>query len=260
VLASVVAFGFALIALASASTVPSVILAAAFGDAAMYLMINPTKASYSMAPTMIACALAGFVTARLFTSGQRRPVLLAGLAGLLIGLSVNFRLPNALLSAGYFLLFFVSLLVARNGKNLLRAVAFGMAFLIGVLPTLFANAINAGSPLSTTYNAVDVTPPKLSVAVLQSYFGDVQFVLLAIAVLWTGLLWRFADRDNVRKIALLVAGNLLVNVIFFATHPVFTPYYTVPIAMLSLWTLLFATLGPRREGAGEKPLWQPIAV
>ena len=26
------------------------------------------------------------------------------------------------------------------------------------------------------------------------------------------------------------------------SHPVFTPYYTVPIAMLSLWTLLFASL------------------
>jgi len=260
VVASLVAFGFALIALASASTVPTVIMAAAFGDAAMYLMINPTKASYSMAPTMIVCALAGFVTARLFTSGQRRPILLTGLAGLLIGLSVNFRLPNALLSAGYFLFFFLSLLVARNGKNLLQAVAFGVAFLIGVLPTLFANAINAGSPLATTYGAVDVTPPKLSAAVLQSYFADVQFVLLAIAVLWTGLFWRFAGRDDARKSALLVAGNLLVNVIFFATHPVFTPYYTVPIAMLSLWTLLFATLAARREGAGGKPVLRPIAV
>jgi hypothetical protein len=260
VVASLVAFGFALIALASALTVPTVIMAAAFGDAAMYLMINPTKASYSMAPTMIVCALAGFVTARPFTSGQRRPILLTGLAGLLIGLSVNFRLPNALLSAGYFLFFLISLLVARNGKNLLQAVAFGVAFLIGVLPTLFANAINAGSPLSTTYGAVDVTPPKLSAAVLQSYFGDVQFGLLAIAALWTALLWRFANRDDARKTVLLVAGNLLVNVIFFATHPVFTPYYTVPIAMLSLWTLLFATLGARREGAVEKPVLQPIAV
>ena len=260
VLASVVAFGFELVAVASASTIPSVIQAAAFGDAAMYLMINPAKASYSMAPTMIVCALAGFVTARLFTSGQRHPLLLSALAGLLIGLSVNFRLPNALLSAGYFLFFFFSLLVARNSKNLLQAVAFGMAFLIGVLPTLFANAINAGSPFATTYGTVDLTPPKLSAAVLQSYFGDVQFLLLAIAVLWTGLLWRFAGRDDVRKIALLVAGNLLVNVIFFATHPVFTPYYTVPIAMLSLWTLLFATLRARPKRAGEKPVLQPIAV
>ncbi len=31
------------------------------------------------------------------------------------------------------------------------------------------------------------------------------------------------------------------------SHPVFTPYYTVPISMLSLWTLLFATLKPYGE-------------
>jgi len=35
-------------------------LVAAFGDAVIYLMINPTKASYSMAPTMMVCALAVF--------------------------------------------------------------------------------------------------------------------------------------------------------------------------------------------------------
>jgi hypothetical protein len=35
---------------------------------------------------------------------------------------------------------------------------------------------------------------------------------------------------------------LLVNLAFFASHPVFTPYYTVPIAMLSLWSLLFGSL------------------
>jgi hypothetical protein len=26
------------------------------------------------------------------------------------------------------------------------------------------------------------------------------------------------------------------------SHPVFTPYYTVPVAVLSLWSLLFAGL------------------
>jgi hypothetical protein len=26
------------------------------------------------------------------------------------------------------------------------------------------------------------------------------------------------------------------------SHPVFTPYYTIPVAMLSLWSLLFACL------------------
>jgi len=45
----------------------------------------------------------------------------------------------------------------------------------------------------------------------------------------------------------------VVNVIFFMTHPVFTPYYTIPVAMLSLWTLLFATLRPRRQSVADNP-------
>jgi hypothetical protein len=28
------------------------------------------------------------------------------------------------------------------------------------------------------------------------------------------------------------------------SHPIFTPYYTIPIAMFSLWSLLFASLTP----------------
>ena len=50
-----------------------------------------------------------------------------------------------------------------------------------------------------------------------------------------------------RQVAVLVAVNLVVNLIFFMTHPIFTPYYIIPIDMLSLWTLLFATLGWRAD-------------
>ena len=46
----------------------SILIAGAFGCLAIYLMINPAKASYSMAPTMVVCALAGFFTARLFVN------------------------------------------------------------------------------------------------------------------------------------------------------------------------------------------------
>jgi len=31
---------------------------------------------------------------------------------------------------------------------------------------------------------------------------------------------------------------------FFLSHPIFTPYYTVPVAMLSLWSLLFGSVMP----------------
>ena len=106
VVALAVAVGFALVAITYASTIFSLMLVAAFGDVAIYLMINPSKASYSMAPTMVVCALAGFLTARLFVrTPPRHSMLLTMLVGFLIGLAVNFRLANLFLSAGYFLFF-----------------------------------------------------------------------------------------------------------------------------------------------------------
>jgi hypothetical protein len=242
VLTSVVAFGFALAATVYASTLFLLVLVAVFGDTVIYLMINPAKASYSMAPTMVVCALAGFLTARLFFAEQRQRLTLAALTGFLIGLAVNFRLPNLLLSSGYFIFFFVSFLLSRKIETALQGVSFGAAFLIGMAPTLAANAINAGSPFSTTYGEVDAIPPGLSPDVIWSYVADMQFVLLVLALGWTALSLRLDRRNGARRIALVVTGNLVVNVVFFMSHPVFTPYYTIPVAMLSLWSLLFASL------------------
>jgi hypothetical protein len=123
--------------------------------------------------------------------------------------------------------------------------------LIGILPTLAANAINAGTPFATTYAGADVAPPELDANVLRSYVVDLQFYLLLAAIAWTSWLWR--SRPGARKVALIVAANLIVNIGFFVTHPIFTQYYTVPISMLSLWTLLFATLPARGEAAAENP-------
>jgi hypothetical protein len=250
VLTSVVAVGFSLLALTYATTLYRLMLVAAFGDSAIYLMINPTKASYSVAPTMMVCALAGFLTAKLFMGGHRHRLFLLALIGLLIGLSVNFRLPNLFLSAGYCLYLAGAFLWVRNRETFLQGLAFGIAFLIGMAPTLIANTINAGSPFSTTYSGVDVVPPELNSGILWRYVLDVQFILLAIAAVWTGLLWRF-NRARAGQVALLVAANLAVNLIFFMTHPIFTPYYIIPIDMLSLWTLLFATLDLRGERAAD---------
>ena len=70
-----------------------------------------------------------------------------------------------------------------------------------------------------------------------------------IVCVWTALLWRFASGPGVKRLALLVAGNLALNLAFFVTHPVFTQYYVIPIAMLTLWTLLFATILSRERPA-----------
>ena len=253
--ANLMAFALALAALARASSPPSLAVAGIFGVVALYLMINPTKASYSMAPTMTVCAAAGFLTARFFTCAVARNRLwLAVALGLLIGLSATFRLPNLLLSAGYAIVLLLAFLRAPGRQTFFEGFAFAAAFLIGIAPTLAANWINAGSPFATTYGGVDAVPPEIDIGVLRSYLLDVQFFLLVAAILWTAAVRRR------HRVALLVAANLAVSIVFFMTHPVFTPYYTVPISMLSLWTLLFATLGPEGVGADNPAPAQPAAA
>lgn len=243
VLATVVVFGFALLGISCARSKSSISVAGAFGGLAIYLMINPAKASYSVAPTMVICALTGFLTASFFFAKQRRHrFFLAGLIGLLIGLAVNFRLPNLLLSSGYFVFFFVSFLVFRKIEIALQGLFFGATFLVGMAPTLFANAINAGSPFSTTYGDADVKSPEFSFDTIGNYVADMQFVLLVLAGEWIVWMLRVHRESGIGRVALVVAGNLLVNLVFFMSHPIFTPYYTIPVAMLSLWSLLFATL------------------
>src|SRR5215475_2159651 len=64
--ATTIVFGFALFGIWAARTMLSVVSAGVLGCLAIYIMINPVKASYSMAPTVAVCALIGFLTARLF--------------------------------------------------------------------------------------------------------------------------------------------------------------------------------------------------
>ncbi|MDH6262985.1 hypothetical protein [Bradyrhizobium sp. BR13661] len=243
--ANVILCGLALSGIFLARTPSSIIGAGVFGGLAVLLMINPVKASYSVAPTMALCAVAGFLTA-LWLSRDKRSVLLIALIGLLLGASVNFRLPNALLAAGYFLFLGVPFLWTRSLATFVRGLAFGASVLVGMAPTLIAQAINAGSALATTYGSADVVAPTFDLAVFVQYLRDTQIVLIVFAIgsmLW--LLW-FGER-HVRQAALIVAGNLVVNLGFFMSHPIFTPYYVVPITMLSLWTLSFAqTLQPAK--------------
>jgi len=237
-LCTILVFGFALAAIRQARSRSELALAAVFGCIALYMMVNPTKASYSMAPTMVVCAAAAWLTARLFSAPRRHPLLLTMAIGLLIGLSVNFRLPNLFLSAGYCLYFLAAFLRQRSRQSFMQGLGFGVALLLGMVPTLGANAINAGSPFATTYGGADAVAPELDFEVVRSYLVDLQFPLLVVAIAWTALMWRRGRNE----IAFVVSANLAVNIAFFVMHPLFTPYYTVPAAALSLWTLLYGTL------------------
>lgn len=252
--ANIVAFLAALLAIWFTRTSHAIIGSGVVGMAAIYFLVNPSKASYSMAPTMIVCAIVGFLTAIMANDPKSsRRNMAAGLAGLLMGLAVSFRLPNLLLSAGYFLVLLA--LAARSTRNdMVRLVSFGAAFLIGLVPTLVSNAINAGSILATTYSAVDATPPDLSFSIARQYFSDMQGALILLIATWSIV----ALASNTRKTAAsIVAVNIAVNLGFFLTHPISTAYYLMPLVLLSLWTLLFSFLNDPSEAA---PCSRPIGL
>jgi hypothetical protein len=143
-------------------------------------------------------------------------------------------------------------LSSRTLRDFMQGLWFGAAFLAGLAPTLLSNAINAGSPFATTYGCPDVTPPDFSFGIIRQYVTDLQFGLLLLAGVWTARILLMHRANGIRRVALVVAANLLVNLAFFMSHPVFTPYYTIPIAMLSLWTLLFASLMPPSEAVDHE--------
>jgi hypothetical protein len=256
--ATTIMFGFAMLAIFYARSKEAVLLVTGLGCLALYIMINPVKASYSMAPTMVVCALAGLLTARLFAGAPRESrMALTLLLGFLLGLSINFRLANLFLAAGYCLFLLFAFLRGRKPAIFLRGVGFGVAFLAGMSPTLVANWINAGSPFATTYGGQDVTPPALSLAIVWQYVADMQFVLLVLAAVSAGYFLRAQD-SGVRRVAVIAAANLAANLAFFLTHTAFTPYYTIPIAMLSLWSVAFAVLMRPMEAVDESLVGQAV--
>ena len=236
-------------------------IATVFGFVAIYVMINPVKASYSIAPTMVLCAAAGWLTARLFVEERQKPrMLLILVIGLLIGIAVNMRVPNFLLSAGYCTYLLIAFLATTRATQFLEGALFAVALVIGMSPTLAANAINAGSPFSTTYSDGDTVPPSFDGETIRSYLGDPQSLFILLSAAWTVWIWR----QGQSRLALLLGSGLAINLSFFITHPIFTQYYTIPICALTFWTLLFASLMPpdpsTRRAAAPPPRSSPARL
>ena len=110
-----------------------------------------------MPPTMPICIALALLTV-IMTEAKQPKVQLAATAALGIapGLSVNIRIANALLAFGYLLVLAINLVRMRGRLQLLQGFLFCATFVAGILPTLVANSINAGSPFSTPYSSIDL--------------------------------------------------------------------------------------------------------
>jgi len=240
-----------LIILAAALTArtPAMLGAAAtLGSLMLYLMINPAKSSFSVAPTMAASAALGFLTVAMFEARTGRARLLfTAAAGLLIGLAINIRIANAFLAMGFLAVFAVIWLRTRSLPSFLQGAVFASLIAIGSIPTLAANAINTGHPFTTPYSGLDTALPDFSWSNLSArmlwYFGDTHGLLLWISIALLALFWLRIQRlhlTHAAPILWLVTANLAMNMAYFLSHPVSSQYYTVPIAILLIWALFFA--------------------
>jgi hypothetical protein len=143
-------------------------------------------------------------------------------------------------------------LAERSMSRFLQGALFGVALLAGVTPTIVSYAVNAGSPFASTYgNNPDVRPLDFSFAVVRDYLADpLQTLLIVIGI--AGSIWLLRQANGTRRVAQLTMANLALNLAFFFTYPIATPYYTIPISLLTLWSLLFAVLFQEAaEGAPE---------
>jgi hypothetical protein len=235
---ALIVLGVALILILRAASLPLVILSGLFGCLSIYFMNNPAKASYSVAPSFALCAVMGLLTPLLFSESGGRRLAVAGCIGLLLGFGVNLRIANVLLAGGFGAGCLFEMLRSRFQSFKAETGLLIGAMAVGVSPTLVANAINAGSPFSTTYGAADASPPDFTFSVVPEYFRELQGALLVLSSVCVWLLYTRGNLKDRGATAIVAAVNIITNSAFFFTHTLHTPYYLMPGVMLSLWIVL----------------------
>lgn len=228
----------ALILTHRAASLPLVILSGLFGCLSIYFMNNPAKASYSIAPSLALCAMIGLLTPMLFSESRGHRLLVAGCLGVLLGFGVNLRIANILLAGGFGMGCLLEMMRSRFQNFKAETGLLIGAMAVGLSPTLVANAINAGSPFSTTYGSADASPPDFTLRVVVEYLRDLQGALLGLSIVCAWLLFKSGTSHKTRTVAQVAAVNIAINVAFFFTHTLYTPYYLIPGVMLSLWIVL----------------------
>jgi hypothetical protein len=191
-------------------------------------MINPAKASYSVAPSLALCATMGLLTPFLFSESGARRLVVAGCIGLLLGFGVNLRIANVLLAGGFGMGCLLELQRSRfQGFKAETGLLIG-AMAVGLSPTLIANVINAGGPFSTTYSAIDARPPDFTFSAALEYLRDAQGVLLVLSIVCGWQLYAKGGlaSTSTRTAALVAIANSVVNALFFFTHTL-SPHLTI---------------------------------
>ena len=150
-------------AILTSASIGSLIPMAVLGTANVYMMVNPSKSSYSIAPTMPVCIIIGFLTVWMFAAQRaRHRIVSAAAAGFLVGVATGLRLSSALLAFGFALVFLAQFIHRRSLENFLRPAVFGGCCILALIPLFVSNALNGGGIFATAYGGQDTQLPDLS--------------------------------------------------------------------------------------------------
>jgi hypothetical protein len=204
--------------------------------------------SFSLAPSMLLCMLLAFCTVKMLTcKAQRRRVLLAAICGGLLGISVSVRTANLLLAGAYMLAFGDIYLRKRWREIFAVALAFGIALFIALIPSLAANAINAGSPFATTYGGEDAARPiftwaQITAAVDYHFFGEgIGYVFdagLTLTILFE-IARRFLRLKTIPYLSFINIATWTIAAAYYMTHSILNSYYIIPTALFSISLIVF---------------------
>jgi hypothetical protein len=262
-LVGVILIGFlALTAINSrGATVP--LLAAALG-AFLFLGLKRYGWSWSIMGSTLLLTFLGYLTVRTSNAlmGPWRRVA-EFLLGLVLGLSVGFRIANLLLLSGFVAIRGVELIrrpCFRTGSSVLSASA---GFVLGLSPVLAANTINAGSPFLSAYGQADATPVRWGAETLwfglNHYFVQYPsagcYAIVAAVMVATALRWSLLrHRHDLAKSAAIAGISLLTSVCFMMMHEVRITYYLFPAAAYAAATAVFCCIAceEKKESGGDR--------
>jgi hypothetical protein len=183
-------------------------------------------------------------------------LLIALIVGFIGGALIGFRIANMLILLG---IAFIGLTMpARIGEKLKTAMAGGVGLVVGMVPVLAANTINAGGPLHTTYNTIDASAPFFIPIMFYHHGRYYLFDDHSAPLIWVGLaapilriimlaVQKRPLRDYFPAIGAGIA--MLATFCFFMTHWIRIDYYMVPGAMFSVMLVFFDMVS---DGVSEK--------
>lgn len=204
--------------------------------AAMLTLAAMTIGSESVAPGVLLSAVTGAMLPSL--AGQRWGPMVA--LGLLTALSASIRLPNLVLCGAAGLILLADFVRQRARLSFRKLLAFSVAAAIGLIPLLWANYLNTGSPLRTTYNAADASAPRFG---LDQFWRGLQFYLSQTP---SGLIFAVASLAAVaalvmhpRSRAILAAAVALsVSALYLLPKEILIDYYLLCPSVFALTAIV----------------------